>query len=118
MDTWDYNTLGIILRYYTDGSGSNLILHVGTHQDSSAAAHQAKSTGHNGIRMDIQHDPKPIPTGTPSSIGSDNSVSDKATGDGVILLRSAPTPSSAYVSSGYQVTAGINIKTGAYYGDR
>ena len=110
MDSWDYNTLGSILRYYTSGSGSSteLVCWNSSKLFTNGASGQRNWT--SGIEWSINI-ANTYPAGTPTSIGT-ISVSDKATGEGVILLRSAPT-AIAYTSSGYQVTAGINIKTGA-----
>ncbi len=110
VDSWDYNTLGSILRYYTSGSGSSteLVCWNSSKLFTNGASGQRNWT--SGIEWSINI-ANTYPAGTPTSIGT-ISVSDKATGEGVILLRSAPT-AIAYTSSGYQVTAGINIKTGA-----
>jgi len=50
------------------------------------------------------------PVGTPTSIAL-LSIDDPATGDGVILMRSAPNLVTQ-TATGYQVTAGIDIRTG------
>ena len=106
VDSWDYNTLGSILRYYT--SGTDLIFWNSSKIFTSSISGQQNWT--KGIQSTINIT-KTYPVGTPTSIGA-ITISDKATGDGVILLRSAPT-AIAYTSAGYQVTAGIDIKTGA-----
>jgi hypothetical protein len=106
VDSWDYNTLGSILRYYTDSG--NLTCWNSSRLFTNGASGQVNWT--NGIEWTFNMTQK-YPTGTPTSIGA-ITVSDKTTGEGIILLRSAPT-AIAYTSAGYQVTAGVNIKTGA-----
>jgi len=106
VDSWNYNTMGSILRYYTDSG--NLTCWNSSKLFTNGASGQVNWT--NGVEWTFNMTQK-FPVGTPTSIGA-ITVSDKATGEGVILMRSAPT-AIAYTSSGYQVTAGINIKTGA-----
>jgi len=105
VDSWNYNTLGSILRYYVDGG--NLTCWNSTKLFTNGASGQVNWS--RGIEWTLNMT-KTYPDGTPTSIGA-ITVSDSTTGEGVILLRSAPT-AIAYTSSGYQVTAGIELETG------
>jgi hypothetical protein len=106
VDSWDYDSLGAIIRWYT--SGTDLICWNSSKIFISSISGQQNYT--SGIEWTINMT-KTYPTGTPTSISS-TVINDPTTGDGVLLMRSAPT-AVQYCSAGYQVTAGINIKTGA-----
>ncbi|MDR0371985.1 MAG: PQQ-binding-like beta-propeller repeat protein [Nitrososphaerota archaeon] len=105
VDSWNYNTLGSILRYYIDGG--NLTCWNSTKLFTNRVSGQVDWS--RGIEWTLNIT-QAYPQGTPASIGA-VTVSDSTTGEGVILLRSAPTEI-VYTSSGTQVTAGIELTTG------
>ena len=105
VNTWDYLALGGIFRWYT--SGSNLIKWNSTRLFSNGPSGQRNWT--TGIEWSFNMTTK-YPVGTPTSIAL-LSIDDPATGDGVILMRSAPNLVTQ-TATGYQVTAGIDIRTG------
>ncbi|MDR1992736.1 MAG: PQQ-binding-like beta-propeller repeat protein [Nitrososphaerota archaeon] len=105
VDSWNYNTLGSILRYYIDGG--NLTCWNSSKLFSNRVSGQVPWS--RGIEWTFNIS-KTYPTGTPASVSA-ITVTNSTTGEGVILLRSAPAPI-AYTSAGYQVTAGIDLATG------
>jgi hypothetical protein len=106
VDSWNYDSLGSIIRWYT--SGSNLICWNSSKIFISSIS--GKQNWTRGIEWTINMTAK-YPTGTPTSIAQ-IVINDPTTGDGILLMRSSPTVVSQ-TSAGYEVTAGINIKTGA-----
>ena len=105
VDSWDYLSMGAILRWYTNTS--HLIFWNSSRLFTSSVSGQQNWT--TGIQW-AKNMTAEYPVGTPTSIAA-LTISDPKTGDGYILLRSAPTVIS-YTSAGYQVTAALDIKTG------
>jgi len=108
VDSWNHYSLGSILRWYTSGSGSNTQLIMWNSSKIFMNSFSGQRNWTQGIEWQIPL--SSYPTGTPTSIAS-IVVNDPTTGEGVLLMRSAPN-AVVYTSAGYQVTAGIDLLTG------